>query len=164
MCKARNRVRKCNERRTNIFIGVSTTLGAVASVLHLRNPHSIICDVTHRRLCATTIFIQRLYNVRDVYLFWKWRKVNLVMKFPSAFSFIITWVWRCMKVASLRKKGRWVTLMRTIWNVIRRSGHTESDSLASKCVSNFCVTHRGCNREYLAGSFSYFLRSYSGRY
>lgn len=69
MCKARNRVRKCNERRTNIFIGVSTTLGAVASVLHLRNPHSIICDVTHRRLCATTIFIQRLFNVGDVYLF-----------------------------------------------------------------------------------------------
>lgn len=56
-----NRVPKCNERRTNIFIGVSTTLGAVANVLHLRNPHSIICDVTHRRLCATTIFIQRLY-------------------------------------------------------------------------------------------------------
>lgn len=71
-CQKEWRVPKCNERGTNIFIGVSTTLGAAANVLHLRNPHSIICGVTHRLLYATTIFIQPVQfihlkrNVKEV--------------------------------------------------------------------------------------------------
>lgn len=59
-----HRVRKCNERRTNIFMGVPTTLGAAASALHLRNPHYYMWRNTSRHLFVlrTVYFLPALAN------------------------------------------------------------------------------------------------------